>query len=272
MDFIATPPNSTYSVISHTTSVDDNNTELILRCNGKVFYIHILPSRFHNSSATTTEYFTYLEVLRSGEEQIDGVFEDDFYEWASSPFQWLFHKLAPTTPPEETKISLYDYLFAEFFVYMLEAVDNKLVPRLAESQDSGHMPAGTRLDSTFLNSLRLWAPSFHPSDVQVSFERPEDALFKHPRKVLVDGGQTGCFFKPFFPGAPAWAETELNAYRKIAEADLGPNVQICRLYGVVQNEEGLLMGMLLTYINQYRTLCTAVWPETPASARNEWAR
>jgi hypothetical protein len=97
----------------------------------------------------------------------------------------------------------------------------------------------------------------------VSSERPEDAFFERPRRVLVNSGQTACFFKAFRPGASGLVETELKAYRKITEAELAPNVRICRLHGVVQNEEGLLMGMLLTYVNQQSTLCAAVWPETP---------
>jgi hypothetical protein len=266
-----TPARPIYYVISNTTSIHDNDTELTVRSNGKLFYIHISPSHFRNSPATTAQYLAYLEVLRSGEEQIDGLFESDFYEWASWPFETLFEELAPASE-QIVKVTLQDYLFPEFFVCALEAVDDKLVPRRVETQDSGHMPPGVWLGSEFRDYLNAWTASFHPSKVEVSFEQPDDALFKTPRRVLVDGGQTAYFFKAFHPGAPGSAKAELEAYRKIAEADLGPDVRICRLHGVVQDKEGLLMGMLLTYVDhQNRTLTRALWPEIPVSLRQQWA-
>jgi hypothetical protein len=78
------------------------------------------------------------------------------------------------------------------------------------------------------------------------------------RKVLVDGRKTACFLKAFYPGARRLAETQLEAYKKITEADLGQHVRICRLHGVMHDEEGPLMAMLLTYVDQPRTMPSAL--------------
>lgn len=154
------------------------------------------------------------------------------------------------------KITLEDYLFPDFFVFALDAIDERLVPRRIDTQDSGYMPPGAWLDKEFRDrdSLQAWTTLFHPPHVKLSFEHPEDALFKIPKKVLVHSGKPSCFFKPFSAGAPGLAEAELGAYRKIAEAELGLHVRICRLRGVVQDAEGLLMGMLLSYVDRPRIL------------------
>jgi hypothetical protein len=105
---------------------------------------------------------------------------------------------------------------------------------------------------------------FHPCEAKLSFEQRDDALFKHLDKVLVHNSQTAYFFKPFYPGASIQAQTELENYKRIAMVDLGSSTLICRLHGVVQDEEGFLMGMLLTYIDHERkTLGIAICPDTP---------
>lgn len=91
------------------------------------------------------------------------------------------------------------------------------------------------------------------------------------RKVLVDGRKTACFLKAFYLGARRLAETQLEAYKKITEADLGQHVRICRLHGVMHDEEGPLMGMLLTYVDQPRTMPSALWYDTPEPFRQRWA-
>lgn len=68
-----------YHIEYHITSMDDDSSEFIVRRNGRRFYLHISPSDFQNSPATTTQYLEYLKVLRSGEEEIDGVLDSDVY-------------------------------------------------------------------------------------------------------------------------------------------------------------------------------------------------
>lgn len=105
-----------YHVISNTTSIYDKDTELTVRSNSKLFYVRISPSCFRNSPATTAQYLVYLDVLRSSEEEIDEVYEDDVYEWATRPFESLFAERAPAPASASVKVTLQDYLFPETFV------------------------------------------------------------------------------------------------------------------------------------------------------------
>ncbi|KAF2809036.1 uncharacterized protein BDZ99DRAFT_533412 [Mytilinidion resinicola] len=248
-----------YHIASHTTSLNDDDCEIIVRSNGKIFYLHISPSDFQNPPAATAYYRECLEVMKTGEELIDGPLESDFYDWIMPPFETLIADLAPATASALEKArggraTLHDYLFLEWFVCRLEAFDKTLRSRRVHTQRSGHMPPGVRLDVESLRDLATWAVPFHPSEVELSFDQPDDALFKHPEKVLVHNSQTAYFFKLFHPGA------------------LRSSTLICRLHGVVQDEEGFLIDMLLTYIDYERKkLGTAIRPDTPLSLRQHWA-
>lgn len=262
--------NPRYLVDSCLTSEKDDDCELTVRCNGKLFYLRISPSGFKNSPAIIKEYLAYLEVLRSGEEQIDGVFEDDFYKWASQPFEPLFAELAPATNLASGRVTLQDYLFPAFFVCALEAINDRLVPCRIDTQISGRMPPGVWLWPEELEDLKTWTASFPPTEVELCAKDPADVLYTRPEKVLVAGGKTARFFKPFSPGALPHAKAELQAFKKIATADVAPDARICRLHGVVQDKDGLVMGMLLTYIEHDKTLSLAVRRDTPFSLRKQW--
>jgi len=259
-----------YLIEHYLISEKDDDCELTVRCNGKVFYLRVSPSGFKNSPTVLKQYLTYLEVLRSGEEQLDGVFDDEFYTWATQPCELLFAELAPAMNLVSRQSTLQDYLFPAFYVCTLKAIDDKLVPFRIETQDSGRLLPGVWLRREFLEDLKTWTAIFHPTEVELSPRNPADALYTSPKKVLVDGGRTARFFKAFFPGAPFHAIDELQAFKKIAGADLALDVHICRLHGVVQNEDGLLMGMLLTYIEHDKSLSTAVRPDTPFPLRKQW--
>jgi serine/threonine protein kinase len=64
---------------------------------------------------------------------------------------------------------------------------------------------------------------------------------------------------------------ELENYKLITESNLDPDVRICRLLGVIKDEENQLIGLLLTYIEcDFLTLAFAVEPDTPASTKQKW--
>lgn len=67
----------------------------------------------------------------------------------------------------------------------------------------------------------------------------------------------------------AW--NELQKYGEISRAELG-DVRICRLFGLVRDKLGNLLGLLLSYIEaEYVTLACAIQPDTPESLRQRWA-
>jgi serine/threonine protein kinase len=80
------------------------------------------------------------------------------------------------------------------------------------------------------------------------------------------------FLKLAYRGDKRSIERELRSYRKIADAALGEEVRISRLHGIVQDEAGLVLGLLLTYIDaRAKNLACAVRPNVPISLRQKWA-
>lgn len=270
MDDKQKPSRPRYELESHTTSVRDNNTSFTVRRNGKAFYIDVLPSKFINSPATAEEYMSYLEVLRSDQDMIGDIHETDVFEWVLQPFEPLFVELAPSPAPGGFKVTLRDYLYPEFFVFELDIVDEELRPRRVEMKDSPYRPPGIWLDEDFLDDLEVWTYLYDPAGIVLSFDLPEDALFKPPGKVLIDDGQTACFFKPCY--SRVQATTELQAYNKITVANLDPQLYICRLHGVVMDDNGSVSGLLLSYIDHGGLAMSSRvdYDEPPASVRARW--
>jgi hypothetical protein len=268
-------PNSLrYELESYVISTRDDDAKFAVRRNGKVFHIRVSPSQFVNSPATTEKYASYLEVLRSGEEVIGDIFDTDVFEWATRSFEPLFAELAPSpalpSHHADIKVTLREHLFPESFIFALEIVEEKLQPRRIEVKRSPYVPSSVRLDDELLDDLEKWTTLYDPARIVLSFENPEDALFKPSQKVLIDDGQRACFFKPCY--STVQTTNELQAYKKIVAATIDPQLCICRLYGVVMDDNGFIMGLLLTYIDHGgRTLSTNVGPDhPPASTRKRW--
>ncbi|KAK8140592.1 hypothetical protein G3M48_003483, partial [Beauveria asiatica] len=143
------------------------------------FYIQISPSNFVNSPVMTEKYLVYLEVLQSGEELIGEIYETDVFEWVVKPFEQLLV-----------------HLFPDFFIFDLDIIDEKLCPRRIFKKQPPFRPSFCRFDESFLDDLEEWTYFYDPASIILSFQDPQDALFKQPRKVLIDDGQVECFFKP----------------------------------------------------------------------------
>lgn len=122
-----------------------------------------------------------------------------------------------------------------------------------------------------VDEVEKWTTLYDPARIVLSFENPEDALFKPPRKVLIEDGKMACFFKSCY--STVQTTNELQAYEKIVAADIDPQLYICRLHGVVMDDARFVVGLLLTYIDhRSRTLSTVVGPDRPqpASLTNRW--
>ncbi|KAL1864294.1 hypothetical protein VTK73DRAFT_5968 [Phialemonium thermophilum] len=263
-----------YEVETYCFSNHDDNSRFAVRRNGVLFHIRVSPSQFVNSPATTQEYLSYLEVLRSGEEVIGDIFDTDVYDWVTRPFEQLFVELAP--PPvlpegrADITITLKDHLYPPFFVFDLCAVDEQLQPHRIETDFSPYFPPRVWLDDDYLDEVEKWTTFYDPADVVLRFGNPEDALFKPPRKVLVNDGKTACFFKPCY--STVQTKNELEAYRKIASSKLDPQLRICRLFGLVTDDNGAVLGLLLTYIDHNGgSLASSVDPHYPSpSTKKGW--
>jgi hypothetical protein len=257
----------------------ENDCELIIRTNnGRVFYCQVSPSRFHRSPAITTQYFRCLDLLRSGEEEIDDFYMEDAYHWLSKLFKPLITQLAPASLniPGNGRPTLSHYLFAPYFVCSIEAIDGKIRPYQLNTQEHGWSKPVIVVDGDFITELDQWTRLYHPSDIEICYNRARDVLIKPPVKVIVkngNGNQVICFFKPFeLSFGPAHAKRELLTFKKITMAKISPATEawICRLYGIVRDETGLF-GMLFTWINKKGVLSATRAAQNPLSLRNRWA-
>ncbi|KAH8724866.1 hypothetical protein GQ44DRAFT_617233 [Phaeosphaeriaceae sp. PMI808] len=253
-----------YSVVDFLFSDHDAESELTIMCNGKRFHITLSADNFEESPSIKERYIYYLQVAEAFE--LDGLTVDDFYDWVLEPFLPIFRNVPPLVGYQ--KPTLQDYLFPDTMEYTLRAVKEELIPFLNSQVQSGQLPYGVRLCQELCS---LW-PSFHPRQVQLCDDYPEEALSRAPTKVLVDG-KTTCFFKAYYSGDTRSARDELSNYKSIGEARLEQHLRISRLYGLIRdNNSGLVYGLLLSYIDcRNLTLGCAVKPNTPSYFRQQWA-
>ncbi|KAH7270866.1 uncharacterized protein BKA55DRAFT_497767 [Fusarium redolens] len=212
----------------------------------------------------TEKYMAYLQVLKSGEEVIGDIYDTDVYEWVMAPFESFLVELAPPPEcqPKDIKITLHEHQVPEFFVFELDIIDEKLCPRRVAAETSPVRPSFVTFDDDFLDDLETWTTFYDPAGIVLSFEDPEDALFKPPNKVLIDNCQTECFFKPCNSGVQM--KRELKTYKMIHATGLDSQLNLCHLYGVVMDEHDFILGVLLTHIdNRGCPLSTKIAPEEP---------
>ncbi len=269
-----------YTIEYHSTSIheDDHDASFKIRRNGKAFYILVSPSNFVDSPIMAEKYRAYLEVLRSGEEVVGDIYDTDVFEWVMAPFKALLVELAPPPQgdPNHIRVSLQQHLFPEFFVFHLDIINEKLCPRRIFSKKPPFHPSFCRFGDDFLDDLEEWTHFYDPVGIILNFRNPEDALFKEPRKVLVDDGQVECFYKPCHSSAQTIRE--LKSYKAIAAAGLyDGQFNLCRVHGVVMDELDFVLGILLSYVDCADCpLSARVHPEEPddppISFRRKWMR
>ncbi|PNP76459.1 hypothetical protein FNYG_10197 [Fusarium nygamai] len=257
----------------------ENDCDLIIRSNsGHVFYSHICPSQFVQSPAVTAQYLKCLQLLRAGEVEIDDFYEDDAFEWLLNCFEPLITNLASSTDLDiVAEPTLADYFFPkQSFVCSLKAVDDILAPQELETKNHGWSSPIVKFDEDFLEDLNTWTECYTPSQVKICYAGPEESLIKPPKRTTVigkDGEPIACFFKKFgLSFGPRHARKELRTLKKIIEAKIptSPEAYICRLIGVVREDDGLL-GMLFTWIPNKGVLSKVRAAASPPELRKRWA-
>ncbi|KAF4455857.1 Serine threonine protein kinase [Fusarium austroafricanum] len=273
---------SHYDIASWWTHITDEDCALIVRTNnGFLFYCHLDPKRFCQSPEVTEQYFKCLDMLRSGQEEKDDFYLEDACDWLLQPFEPLINQLAPATIslPVLTasgRPTLSQYLFPRPVFFILDAKDNQLQPiQVEDSREYAWRDSRLKLDDKFAKDLDQWTKTFHPSSIEVCYDDPRYVLIKPPTKVIVlePGGQpVTCFFKPFSPSSRnAHTDIELDTHKKIVKARISPpHVQICRIYGLVGDESGLL-GMLFPWIDKREVMSKWLVEESPSDLRRRWA-
>lgn len=231
-------------------------------CNDKCFVIRLSAETFSESPNLKERYLFFLQV--ADEFEMDGVTVEDSWDWIVEPLLPIFRQL-PT--PDQTAIrTLDDFFNPETFVYTFQIVSDERVPQL--EKDAEHRsPFGV---SVLDELCTLWK-CFDPAEVRICDENLISQPSHTPRRVLLSDG-TVAFSKLVHCGDKRSLENELATYGKIDRAQLDKNLRISRLYGIVRGKNGVILGLLLTFIDCERvTLSCAVKPGTEALLRERWA-
>ncbi|KAK7414108.1 hypothetical protein QQX98_007051 [Neonectria punicea] len=257
----APPP--PWSVLEFTFSNRDTDSELVITCCGKRFFLHLFADNFSESPQLRERYLFFLEVAENYE--LDGFTIEDFHDWAVEPLFPLFRKLSPCD--KDQICTLHDFLFPESFVYTLRAVSQELVP--VPYEDS-HVGGASRFGVHLADELCSPFESFLPSDVQIDKEPTIGPPSGMPSKVRLKDG-THAFFKFIRRGDRHFLRSELDNYKKNSKAQLDDSLRISRLYSLVRDKAGVVFGLLLTYIDCGRvTLSCAMNMDTTAPLREKW--
>ncbi|KAI5868161.1 hypothetical protein GGS23DRAFT_591956 [Durotheca rogersii] len=242
-----------YGIAFWQTHRTEDDCELAIRTsNGRVFYCRFDPSQFHRSPSTTKLYFKCLNTLRSEEEEIDGFYVED------------------------ARPTISQYLFALYFVCALKATDDTPEPYQLDTQDSGWSTPKTRMNGAFVASLDQWTQSYHPADVEISYDRPQHVSIKDPTRVVVagpGGSEVTCFFKPFrLTFGPVLARKELRTHEEIVKAKIPPfpETSICRLRGIVRDGNDFY-SMLFTWIEKKAVLSKGLAAKSSTLRKQRWA-
>lgn len=225
---------------------------LSIRRNGVIFHIRIFPSGFRRSNeaySTCLRYFAVFDDTDGRPGFQAGVAEA--YEWFVKPFVGLLAELAPRPPGRRSEIrfTLHQHMNAPFCCFDFNVVDEHVMPsRTFPSAPPDHHIFYWKDGGDFVRDMKGHTRFYLPQTVLLKYDRPEDALFQEPQRVLVDGGEVECYFKRVRTGAAT--RRELRAYQIIREEMLhDESINICRLKGVVAEEDDTVLGLLLTHVD-----------------------
>ncbi|KAM3500115.1 hypothetical protein MY11210_009550 [Beauveria gryllotalpidicola] len=196
---------------------------------------------------------------------------DDCFAWAVHPFIISFKKLAPKAS-STSKTTLQDYFNSESYECQLGAADDRLVPESIDLLDTNNsfIPKDCYIDRNNNHSSNASAlfPTFPLSQIEIMSDYPDKILDDEPRLVRVQGEVY--FFKSFEAVGEDLGRREIRKYGQIAKANFGPEIRTSRLFGIAQDDQRRIMGILLHPIHEDTTLADALVPTTPESTRMRW--
>ncbi|OJD13559.1 hypothetical protein AJ78_05995 [Emergomyces pasteurianus Ep9510] len=247
-----------YNIGPFRSSSKNTDTQLNVYVSNKQFTIDLFTANFESSSVLLAEYLQ--RVQRLDPEYIPNNTDEDeecedpldqMHDWILQPFLPIFRKLAPLD--QSQKYTLEDCLFAEEFHYTVQAMKESLVPVFLNSFKvkknhliGAHLPSSTCVDYSMF-------PVYNLNEIQVSIDANSTSLPAVPRKVFIHGRPNLSFFKIVYRGDAGITMRKLLAYSKIHTAKFNATVRTSRLDGLVKNDNGYVMGLLLSYIDSCGT-------------------
>ncbi|KAF2010882.1 hypothetical protein BU24DRAFT_454425 [Aaosphaeria arxii CBS 175.79] len=231
----------------------------------KCFLIQSTAENFDNSLSVKEKYLNYLERIQDDEIEDPEAWKD-FNEWVLEPFEPIFRGV-PLLPANE-KYTLQQYLFPEIIFYTLRSVDGKLVPvPQSEEKQSDRLPFGVKLPQELCSP---WS-SIHPKHIR--YGNGIDHMHScDPRRAFIDGDIPRRYFFRFHHLAPhRTVEYELTKYASIRDAGLD-HLRIPQLYGIVQDDAGLVYGLLFSHIDSVSVNLRydMAVEEAPTDLRERW--
>lgn len=129
----------------------------------------------------------------------------------------------------------------------VQAVEESLVPvYLTNSKAKEHHLIGARLPSSIHMDYSMF-PIYHPSTIQIPID--SRLLPAVPQKVFIHGTPNPSFFKIVYRGDVGITLKEPLTYSKIHTAKFDATVRTSRLEGLVEDDNGRVMGPPPSYID-----------------------
>lgn len=266
-----------YDIGPFRSSTKNTDTQLNVYVSNKRFKIDLFTANFESSPVLMAEYLR--QVQRQDPEYIpdsvdeDGGFEDpldEMHNWILQPFLPIFCKLPPLD--QSRKYTLEDCLFAEEFHYTVQAVADSLVPvYLGNTKGKKNNLIGARLPSSIYFDYSMF-PIYHPSEIQVPIDANSNFLPAVPHKVFIRERPQPSFFKIVYGGDVGITLKELLTYSKIHTAKFDTTIRTSRLDGLVQDGNGNVIGLLLSYIDCHGTTLCCIDGRNPkySEVRQKW--
>jgi len=245
------------------SSLDTDSTLTVMFC-GLRMYIDIVAVNLQKSPSRLDEYIHFLKVADACE--LDGLTVEDFYDWIFEGCSSTFAQVARPALP--TKLTLADHLYPATRCYSLYADEHDRLGLVETADDpKKRVSPGTRAHE---DSCHSW-PSFTACQVSICADDSVHALHNARQKVRVADCESLLFFKPYEWSDKKTAKHEIEVYTQIRQASLS-HLRTSKLFGLVRDESGLLLGLLLYYIDcDATTLEYAIGPEISLSTRQYWA-
>lgn len=261
--------------INWVTSISNDECELVVRRRGVIFYLRYLPDEMKASLTLLKTYIEKLKVLKTSGDNDE---MQEAVEFMKSPFVKYVDELSSDISVSAGPSSLHDYLHPKWYLLHAIAEDGETFEAYRVDQEAlPYMLSGEHARRKTQQESETWGPEWvEPSDVQLDLCAEEDLLIFGPSKVFIRGEVY--FFKAFGGFGLQATKRELKELRRIGEATaqnkLPQDTRIGRLHGVA-HLGGMLIGLLLTYIEGKKRICpntlhNVVW-NSPDSLRKKWS-
>ncbi|KAK2865357.1 hypothetical protein FQN49_003654 [Arthroderma sp. PD_2] len=245
-----------YEIGVFTSSSKNNDTELTAHVSDKQIKVKVFATDFDGYPALLERYLLYLKRLEPDyiptdkELDEDGGFVDpleELHDWILEPFLPIFRDLRPLDRGKQ--YTLDEYIFAEQLHYTIRVTEGEIVPVFVKRTNGrGHKYIGARLPSSSLVGYPMPA-IYRPDDIHIPMDDDATSIPTPPRKVFIHGRSKPSFLKMVYHGDVKTTHRELLTYIKIHAAQFDATVWTSRLHGIVQREEGHIMGLILSYID-----------------------